>query len=786
MLTNLQELLLNAQERDDGWRVGLYSPKDSLRAVLEPLTLETAEAVIQGRWNHVEASTTHLHAQGSVLHPQGTVRFTLAAHASSAGETLLQLDWQVQFKGACTGAVVHSVTLPEQTNTPLVVDLPGIHYGANTYGKGIFPRPDPRRGFSFRADRMGQPALHLATPQVRWNYFALEEAANPPQPDLVYALGMAPTEDGLHLFFRYPQYEYGQRGDGGPDAYVAKNLFARGENEFATWNDGATLTKTLYLWRQSPDANYGAVARFVWREQYEKHRTQSAVNLWDQAGEHIRWLNARLYNPNLGGGQYESPEGSNTAMLGFVEQSLLMASTTLQYVLWSRASSTTTFSLDEIRTLRARASDVLTRWATLGLSTEGLLYPVCDARGFDFGYREYGEPADLVIVKNGGFETLRLAGEARALLHARAAALANDEMRVETDMLHWERAVRQVAEWIAQHPLPGGGYASRYRRDGEPLDPYPAATTNLISFFCECARSFSDRGFLALAERAYADVVREMMRTSVFAGGTLDASTPDREAANAALDACIDLYEMTANPEYLDDARFAADNILSYILMYPISTFGADTDAAKNRVSTFGASIVSPENQHLDPVPCAQLLRYGLYAGDEVPVQAAIESLRWCLDGRWAIPEKQGVKQTEQLLNTRWYYNSYFMRRGDWRRGMPHYGRTDSEHGWPQVVPAASLLVLGQVTADWESGRAVGVDAWSVVNSYKESPDTLVLELAAPAAPTSFLFKLLRPPVQALRLRVNQAELVPTRLQWLYGLMVDAPASGHVTLRVHI
>jgi hypothetical protein len=269
----------------------------------------------------------------------------------------------------------------------------------------------------------------------------------------------------------------------------------------------------------------------------------------------------------------------------------------------------------------------------------------------------------------------------------------------------------------------------------------------------------------------------------------LDASCPDREAAIGALDACVQLYGLTGNKQYLEDARLAADNVLSYTMVYPISTFGPDTDAARGNVSTFGATIVSPENQHLDPVPTAPwLLLYGLYAGDEVCVQAATESLKWTLDGRWAIQEEMGLKQSEQLLHTRWYYNTFFTRRGNYRRGMPLWGLPASEHGWPQVVPTGALLASGQVAVDWVSGRAASVDGWRVESSEKRSDGSITLELSAVNRSSSaLLLRVLRLPVtddiilnaNAVKRHVGSAELT-------HGCMIDLPTTARTSIEIRI
>ncbi|MEA2574903.1 MAG: hypothetical protein QOH93_2201 [Chloroflexia bacterium] len=711
------------------------------RGILEPLGLEQGEHTLAGRWDTVSPTDYGLEAAGQVSHEAGSARFRLhVARVEEAG--LFRLSWRIEFDGGpFTGAVVHPVTLPGVLGASSALDLPSIHYGGNTFGTGLFPHPQPNRGFAFRADRLAQPAIHYGTPEATWSYFAEDEIPSSATPDLLYALGIVPLDHtaGLRLFFRYPQVEFGHRAEGGPDAYIAKSTFGPGENASATWQPGDVLQKTLYIWLRPPGIKhkYSDSARFLWRRAYlDKRSAPPSPPLWWQIGQHVRWYNARLYNPNIGGGQYESPEGSGTAMLGFVEQSLRMSAVAFIYASHGMESADPPLNREELRLLRSRAAEALTRWATDGLSPEGLLYPVCDREGFSFGYRDYSDYENLTITKDDSFDTLRLAGEVRDLfMAARTARLTGDES-LRSDMAAWERAGFSVADWFLSHALPSGGYASRYSRTGEPLDPYPAGTSSVVALLCDCAGLLRDADapaadrYLEAAIAAYEGTLAGLVREGQFGGGTLDASTPDREAAIAALEACISMYEASNDSRYLDDARIAADNLLSYTFVYPIKTFAPDTDAARQNISTFGATIVSPENQHLDPVSSAPgLLLYGLYAGDDICIQAGAESLKWALGGRWVIQEADGLKQSEQLLHTRWYYNEFFSRRGDYRRGMPLWGRTDSEHGWPQVAPSGALLASGQVVVDWPTGRAASADCWQVASSHKDSDRKLSLDL---------------------------------------------------------
>lgn len=809
---------LVCEQRAGGWIVGLRSSDEGgdtgADAVIEPLSITSGTAIIRGSWDKVAQDEEGLLAEGHAQQGDSTVRFTLRVDAQGASKPMC-LRWQIGFEGALfRGAVLHDISILGVRGDPKRLDLPSIHYAANTYGTGIFPRPDPRYGFAFRADRLAQPAIHYYTPDATWSYFAADEAPGQSQPELLYALGIEPatsgkdgvesddSEAGLRLFFRYPQREFGHRGDGGPDAYVGKNLFAEGENREATWQAGDRLEKELYLWRRpaSLPQDYGPTARYLWRLTYPVNKAPAISLLWWQAGQHIRWFNARLFNPQIGGGQYESPEGAGTAMLGFVEQSLLMAATTYNYTRLALDCAIPPLPLEELHRLREQAAGAMTRWATEGRSQDGILYPACDKEGYFFGWRDYSDYENLTIIRDEAFDSIRLAGEGRSLLSAASRArLSGDD---SPDVATWEDAAIAIADWLLEHPLPTGGYSSRYRRTGKALDTFAGGTGAALALFCDCTRLMYDRAsrtaesYLDAAQAAYKQAFAGMVRAGAFAGGTLDASTPDREAAVAALDACIQLYELTGDVQYLHDGGVAANNLLSYTMVYRIRTFATHTDAARMGISTFGSSIVSPENQHLDPVPTAPgLLLYGLYADDEVCRQAGIESLKWTLDGRWAIPEAEGLKQSEQLLHTRWYYNTFFMQRGDFRRGMPLWGRADSEHGWPQVVPSAALLGTGQVLVDWLTGRTAAVDGWRLESAHKEgdhATGSLTLKLSPLPIPKEqqtggLLLKVAHLlPGSTLTLTCNGTPFARTSSQLGHGCMLDTRGSQNVTLSISL
>jgi hypothetical protein len=214
-------------------------------------------------------------------------------------------------------------------------------------------------------------------------------------------------------------------------------------------------------------------------------------------------------------------------------------------------------------------------------------------------------------------------------------------------------------------------------------------------------------------------------------------------AALAALDACINLYEVCGATRYLEAARAAAD---SELVVWPV---------CRRR--------------------CA--------------LQAAIETQHWTLDGRWATPEPEGLKQSEQMLHTRWYYNTFFAQRGAVRVGMPLWGRHDSEHGWPQVLPTATFLATGQVVLDWQTGRAVSVDGWQVTHSSRPPDGMVVLELTPTHSPgdqaLQFLFlKALRLPQSTLQLIISDTTITVRAAQLEHGYLLRVPHSSTLTLNL--
>jgi hypothetical protein len=621
-----------------------------------------------------------------------------------SGVAWWSVSWNVRFERPVTAAI----DLPVAVAVPVIEDdgprlfLPVIQGDLEEVGNGLYPRLDLRRGFAVRADRMPQVAMLVADSRTVRGLVLRDESPRPALPGLVLSLcaGLG-ADGGLRASIRYPQAEWGHVPEPPGAAYLAKHVVGAGEDRRHRWRAGDRFRVAAWLVRAPSVGLLDAVAlpaRRLW------HRARptwtSPATPRTSVLERGRWIDRHLWSEALG--QYVSPEGSETALAGFVEMSVTMAVSVARLAVLESGSRRPGESGQ--RALRA-----LDAWCDEGRSADGLLLPIRDEHGFRLGRRRYEHPA-LEVTSESLVEPIRPIAEARSLLGlARQADASLGEARSRC----YRDAAVTTARWLLARLGPEGlpgivGLEGDASADG-------AATAGLVALLADLSRDEPSPSaathWVSAATALYDAHLAAAIRAGRFGGVTLDAGCPDREAVHAALEAALVLHEASGSEAVLTAAGRAADVLLTSVFAYPIRTFSPGSDAAVRAISTLGASVVSAENQQLDPFPVgAALVRYGLLADDPVAVRAGLANVAWCLDGRWAFRGPDGIRQSEQLNHTAWHYDAHFTTRGDIRRGMPRFGRLDSEHGWAQVLPVWAYLELGDVTVDWPSGRVACLD----------------------------------------------------------------------------
>lgn len=144
---------------------------------------------------------------------------------------------------------------------------------------------------------------------------------------------------------------------------------------------------------------------------------------------------------------------------------------------------------------------------------------------------------------------------------------------------------------------------------------------------------------------------RHLAMREPYWGGTLDARSEDKEAAAAAFQAFLELYEQTRDPRHLEWAQHACDVMLTYTYVWDVPM--PPGRLASHRLRTRGWTSVSPQNQHLDVwgvIVAPDVYRLGEILGREHLKRLALVMYRSC--GQLIDPYGSQGEQLEQTNYT--------------------------------------------------------------------------------------------------------------------------------------
>jgi hypothetical protein len=574
--------------------------------------------------------------------------------------------------------------------------IPTFNYNGNHYGKGEYPHPDITKPLGVRADRLAQPYIlyqdNRCSCAIGLYSDGPTEGGVPGFPaSLNWQMNSEEQVIALRLF--YPYWEYGHGASETEAVYYKKNEFKAAERGILEWSKPTSLKLPFHIWFGEARDNhtYATVSWYVWQTA-ESKRLEQHRPLAEELSDRIRFLNKAYYDPHLGPGHYRCNMAYDYAAIGFIWRSLEAAF--LDW--WLEAWGNTTMNGSELASDYNRGYRAVKNWAEYGVIND-IIMPSYQGDGYCIR-QEYGQQALSTRVLAEGINTF-------IHCYTLSEALGKPEPL-------FRRVAEKQLEWLIRCRLENGTFARYYLSDGTPFNRAVVATGTVISVLAEASRLFSRPDFAQAAREAYQVYREQIILKEAFYGGTLDADTEDKEAGYFGLEAAIALYRITGDDQYLQDAKRAADYILTYTWAYRMRTFPQGSMATVNQVDTWGATSVSPENQHFDPYNNAALILTGLFAGEPAYCELGLAMLYFALDGRWSISQGAncGRKQPEQLLNTNWFYNvESVVRRGDYRD-------INEEWAWPQVVPCLEYLGVGGACLDLRTGRGIGIDGCKVTS----------------------------------------------------------------------
>ncbi len=229
----------------------------------------------------------------------------------------------------------------------------------------------------------------------------------------------------------------------------------------------------------------------------------------------------------------------------------------------------------------------------------------------------------------------------------------------------WLLVPLTVGEFMIRNQYSDGAFPVWVGSDGRTIRHSGTNGSYIIWLLCELYRLTRCSRYLRAAKRAAEYHIRCFVEEDMYWGDTLDADTIDREGAHGILRALIMLYEVTKDARYLRAAQRAAYFVMSWMLMWDIP-FDQSASSFSRGLKTYGLTIVSAENQHLDfygmtmAVDLLKLARYTenpLWRKVAYAMISASMRLISGIDRRLRTSGMFLGYQPEQICHTEWAYS---------------------------------------------------------------------------------------------------------------------------------
>ena len=453
--------------------------------------------------------------------------------------------------------------------------IPAVSYDGNRWGGGQEPKglsdesTSLPRPWVFGGDRTSVPACTISESDG----CAVALYASPG--DAAWsACALQPTAGGMAHRLWWPLQEL-------PRSYCKRDTYAPGIHTTLRLAPGESCTRTFFVavgLTSEPRQGYRAVLDGAWRQFY--HRVPARFtpheiwNLGVRFAKESLWVESAEFvgfsiGLTLRAGEWVKRPGWRYE-IGWCGQNAGWAAMLLQDYLWHG---------DEDSWHRGAAA--LDFWATHGRFDNGLFYTHFDDK--------------LAGIGNPDLDTCNLG-------HGAYQYLLASELAEEAGRPHpaWRGLGLGACEFFSRHALANGKLGRTWKADGQVKDPDGTIGCSMVWPLCKAYLMTRNAAYLRTADRAYRAYAGDDLDRMCCTAGALDTDCIDKETAFPLLVAGLDLYEITGDAYYLQQAEKAACYLASWQWHYSIA-YPPDTPAAAMAYDTFGGTSVSVQHHHLDP-----------------------------------------------------------------------------------------------------------------------------------------------------------------------------------------
>lgn len=453
--------------------------------------------------------------------------------------------------------------------------IPAVSYNGNHYGRGKEPKGAARDG-RFRTLSFRRTPLPGAVYSEGGRFAVATWGDAPKTGRESFSCSIEP--EARHTAHRmiWPEEET-------PFVYCARDKYTTGSIKPAALKKGESITLTLYLNIAGIEPDHAAIRHFLrqsWRlaDKPRAAGIYSPEKLWRLG---IRYATGPLWAEEgvfkgfsiglraAGDGGWEQRQKGKYE-IGWCGQNASLANSLLVDYIKNKNEDS-----------KNKALAALDTWAAHCPLPGGLFITHFD-RVLDQRENYTMDACNLGVAAMNFFEAADLARAAGA------------------ERPNYERIAFDLCEFVRADQQPSGAYARGWRRDGAPVVREGGIGCFMTPPMLEAWRRSKNPAWLESAKKSFSYYMGELKTRGYTTAGALDTWCIDKESALPLLRSALMLHEITGRRAYLDDA-VAISYYLSTWLWHYEGVYPPDDDFTKHHYSTFGATSVSVQHNHLDP-----------------------------------------------------------------------------------------------------------------------------------------------------------------------------------------
>ncbi|MHA1650979.1 MAG: hypothetical protein ACTSYB_12360 [Candidatus Helarchaeota archaeon] len=587
------------------------------------------------------------------------------------GNLIINRNWKLDYKG--------HLNLPFKIMcrlNPSFYIIPGIVVNGNKYGKGNYPQLKLNEKFSFREDRCTVPSCGIVEDSEHCIGIFTDPA---PEEELLSSISLYRSKGNLYFEICTPWEEK-------PVQYVSKFRYIKGLTNFLAISGAFQYSRRFFIYTKKLDSSmkgYYDVLRYSWEilarspriprnwSDWIRKKAQLAINVFYAKIGKAHGFITTVINPMI--------PLSPTFSGGFLGKSIEIAFAL--YRIYLR---------NNMKELKEIAFNV-TNFLTSRILPNGLFFTDYNPALHQwYGYR-IGRRKDL--------NTRMMSEVCHTLLRFYLLAKERNE-----SVKRWLEFVKKFSDFMVEHQLPNGSFGKWWSKEGNLKEDSGTNGAYVIWVLAELYKITKKEKYKDAAMKAGQYYIAQFIEPDEYWGDTLDANAIDKEAGHAVLRAMLYLYKITNDEKFLKVALRAAHFVASWQFTYNVP-FSKTSQLGRRKFKTFGGTIVSVENMHIDPyiMFTFDFLQLWQYTGDIYWKERAIAGLKFVLQMLASEKDTLGYKewyigwQPEQYNHTNWGYyglSTIFPKR------IQPKGRFSGNVAWVLAVTMGTILDIADAFPD--------------------------------------------------------------------------------------